>query len=296
MANITKCTPVILQFCRKIEAPVCKAKSVNLDFHSRVKPNVFNFDCGFLTLPDTSNCSETSPDPSSSSETPQVVANIKAVDTVICTKIKANICVAALELLQLHIKVNSQYRLYLQTKEELKLRGDRTRLYTVHRSTRGHVRPRSRNLLLQAQRRAQERIKEFEAGNMLNKQANFSKPLKVKSEAAHSLLCQVVDRLYPEGKYVNSRPVDCPYRSPAACASPPAAWSPRRRTSLPPVRRNVDLGAAPPSRFNRPAMRGPSPQTLSSKNDTRFDCVLAPLNLDVDINFTFFDAEQEPKS
>ena len=79
---------------------------------SEAKPNVFNFDCGFLTPPDTSNCSETSPNLSSSSKTPQVVAYIKAVDTPICTN--TNRRAAAQGLLQLHIKVNSQYRLYIR--------------------------------------------------------------------------------------------------------------------------------------------------------------------------------------
>ena len=67
------------------------------------------------------------------------------------------------ELLEVGQRVNDQQRLYLQTKQELKLCQDRTCLFTAHRFRRGQVRPRSRNILHKAQCRARERIEDFEA-------------------------------------------------------------------------------------------------------------------------------------
>ena len=119
-----------------------------------------------------------------------------------------------------------QNRLYLLTKLELKLHRDRTRLYNAHRSWQGQVRPRSRQLLQQAQYRARQRIQDSKAKNRTNKKpvpkdplAKFFKPVEAKPEKAHSLLCQAVDRLLPDSVYVSSKPLDCPSLTPKP--SPP---------------------------------------------------------------------------
>ena len=49
-----------------------------------------------------------------------------------CSIKEATRCTAITGLLQLYKKVNNQYKLYLQTKRELLLLNDRTKLYTVH--------------------------------------------------------------------------------------------------------------------------------------------------------------------
>ena len=117
-----------------------------------------------------------------------------------CSNKEANRRTATKGLPQLHEKVNNQYKLYLQTKIELLLLNDRTKLYTAHRFKLGHVRNRSKHLLLQAQLCAQGRIKKFKT-DVIYGQVISPEQLKVETESAHFLLCQVVDRLTPNGRY-----------------------------------------------------------------------------------------------
>ena len=119
------------------------------------------------------------------------------------------------ELLEVSQLVIDQQRLYLQTKQELKLCKDRTCLFTAHRFWR----PCSRNLLHQAQCQARERIKDFEAKNKTKREvipvdylAQSFAPVKVTPEAAHSIICQAVQGLSPGGKYINLRQADCTSR------------------------------------------------------------------------------------
>ena len=86
----------------------------------------------------------------SDSQAQSECADLQARLKIFSTK-ELNRSTAITRLLQLHEKVNNQYKLYLQTKEELLLLRDRTKLYTVHSFRLGRIRNRSRNPLLQAQ-------------------------------------------------------------------------------------------------------------------------------------------------
>ena len=66
------------------------------------------------------------------------------------------------------------------------------------------MRTRGKHLLLQAQQCAHGRIEEFEATNVIDGHVTSPKPLKVEAKLAHFLLCQVVDRLSPNGRYAKA--------------------------------------------------------------------------------------------